>query len=240
MRKTIETNRDWRVHWASVGERAGRDELFRQVERTIGGKPEPPDQVGLLVEAIMQRLDLCNDDTLLDLCCGNGLITARLAPLCRAALGIDYSLELIEVALERHAMPNTVYLHRAAAEIHSADFLKGPPNKACMNAGLQYFTEAMVERLLATLRALAKCKLSLYFTDVPDAAKLNAFYNTPGRQVEFERRRAAGTEAIGTWWDRDHLRSLFAAAGYAVSIVEPESRRRTAHYRFDVLAHLLR
>jgi SAM-dependent methyltransferase len=240
MRRTIETNRDWRVHWASVGERIRGDELFRQVERTIGGIPERPDQIELLVAAITQRLDLRSDDTLLDLCCGNGLITARLAPFCGAAVGIDYSLELIEVAREHHAMPNTVYLHRAASEIHLSDFCNGAPNKACVNAGLQYFTEVMVERLLASLRALAQHRFVLFCSDVPDAAKLNDFYDTPERRVEFEQRRAAGTEAIGTWWDRDHLRSLFAAAEYAVSLIEPEPRRGTAHYRFDVLAHLLR
>jgi hypothetical protein len=37
MKETIETNRDWRVFWKSVGERTGRDDLFRQVGRTVGG-----------------------------------------------------------------------------------------------------------------------------------------------------------------------------------------------------------
>jgi RimJ/RimL family protein N-acetyltransferase len=36
-RSTIETNRDWRVHWEGVSERSTRDDLLRQVERTIGG-----------------------------------------------------------------------------------------------------------------------------------------------------------------------------------------------------------
>jgi SAM-dependent methyltransferase len=238
-RETIETNRNWVAHWASIGERASKDELFRQVERTVSGRPEPPDQIELLVRAITQRIDLNCNDILLDLCCGNGLITTRLAPLCRAVVGLDYSAYLIEVARERHPMPNTVYLHRAAADLHPRDFCERSPNKACMNAGLQYFTETMVERLLASLRVLLQNELTLYFTDVPDVDRLDAFYDTAQRRVEFDRRRAAGTEAIGTWWNRDHLSSLFTAAGFAVRMIEPDPMRLTAHYRFDALAYLL-
>jgi SAM-dependent methyltransferase len=238
MTKTVETNRDWRTHWASVGERTARDDLFRQVERTVGGKPEPQDQIELVIGSITRRLDLGPDDILLDLCCGNGLITARLAPLCRAAVGIDYSRELIEVARERHALSNTVYLHRAADDLHLADFATGAPTKVCMNAGLQYFTESMTASLLRSLRVLTQSHLMLYFTDVPDAGKIDAFYDTPERRAEFERRRASGTEALGTWWDRAHLAALMTAAGFAFAIVEPEPNRLTARYRFDVLARL--
>lgn len=240
MRMTIETNRDWRAHWTSVGQRTGKDELFRQVERTVGGMPVPPEQIELVIGAIKRRLNLCGDDVLLDLCCGNGLITALLSPQCQAVVGTDYSCELIQVARERSALPNTVYLHRAADDLRPTDFLMGAPTKVCMNAGLQYFTERMVGRLLHSLRGLVQQGLALYFTDVPDAGTIEAFYNTPERWAEFERRRAAGTEAIGTWWDRDHLRSIMEKAGYSVSIIDPEPDRFTAHYRFDVLAHISR
>ena len=56
--------------------------------------------------------------------------------------------------------------------------------------------------------------------------------------VEFERRRATGTEAIGTWWERDHVVGLIEAAGYAAEIIDPDLDRFTAHYRFDLLARL--
>jgi len=240
MRETIETNRDWLAHWTSVGQRTPRDELYRQVERTVGGKPVSPDEIELLTEAITQRLNLGRDDVLLDLCCGNGLITARLSPLCRAVVGADYTIELIQTARERQPMPNTVYLHRAADDLHPTDFPVGPPTKVCMNGGLQYLTEALTKRVLRSLRALARQDLVIFFTDVPDAAKLDAFYNTPERRAEFEWRRAAATEPMGTWWDRDHLRGLMQSANYAASIIEPDPGRSTAHYRFDVLAHFVR
>ena len=74
----------------------------------------PQEQIELLVRVVAQRLDLNGDDVLLDLCCGNGHVTARLSALCRAVVGADYSLELIQVARESQAKPNVAYLHRSA------------------------------------------------------------------------------------------------------------------------------
>jgi SAM-dependent methyltransferase len=197
-----------------------------------------PEQIELVVGAIKRRLNLSGQEVLLDLCCGNGLITARLSPWCRTIVGADYSWELIQVARERSAMPNTVYLHRAADDLRPTDFPNGAPTKICMNGGLQYFTEIMFGCVLHSLQGLVHRELALYLTDVPDAGKMRAFYNTPERWAEFERRRAARTEAIGTWWHRNHLKSIMENAGYTVRILDPEPERYTAHYRFDVLAHL--
>ena len=91
MKETFESNRDWHAHWTSVGQRAAEHDLLRQVERTIGGMPEPQNQIELLISAIRRRLDLRREDILLDLCCGNGLITAQLSHWCRAVVGVDYS-----------------------------------------------------------------------------------------------------------------------------------------------------
>jgi SAM-dependent methyltransferase len=197
-------------------------------------KPVPPDQIDVLVRDVAGALDLGRDDLLLDLCCGNGLITFRLSRLCRTVVGADYSPDLIEIARERHSRPNTVYLHRAADALRPSDLPMGLPTKVCVNSGLQYFTVAMAESLLRSLRLLQD-ELTIYLTDVPDSGKLGVYYSGQQRWEEFERRRAEGTEAIGSWWDRDHLHSLFTAAGYSCTMLDPASDRSMAHYRFDVL-----
>jgi SAM-dependent methyltransferase len=234
--QTIETNRDWFRYWGDILHRTGEDDFFRQVGRTVGGAPTPPAQLDLPVSAVTRGLALNRQDVLLDLCCGNGLITARLSELCKAVVGVDYSAELIRIANERHARPNITYLHRAAEDLHPADFVSGTPNKVCMNFALQHFTAAMVDRLLRSLRKLTRHELILYFSDVPDVEKLRQFYNTATRWAEFEQGRARRTEVIGTWWSRDHLVSLFEAAGYGIRIIDVEPERNTAHYRFDLLA----
>jgi SAM-dependent methyltransferase len=238
MSKTVETNRDWRTHWNTVNERVAKDELLRQVERTVAGQPLPQEQIALLLGDITGHLNLGPADILLDLCCGNGLLTAHLAERCGSAVGIDYSRDLVEIARERNVSANTAYLQKAAEDIVAADFPAGRPNKVSMNAGLQHFTRDMVAKMMPALREAADPQMLLFFTDVPDGNRIDAFYNTPERWAEYERRRAAGTEAIGTWWDRNDLTALMEIAGFEVTLVEPAPQRQTSHYRFDVLGRL--
>lgn len=87
-------------------------------------------------------------------------------------------------------------------------------------------------------RRLSTADLELLFTAVSDADKLDRFYNTPERRAEYERRSAAGNEAIGTWWNRDHLISIFLGAGYVANAIDLDPTLTSARYRFDVLARL--
>ena len=234
--ETIEDHRDWRGFWESIGERTSRDDHFGQVGRTVGGKPVSSEQTPLLVEAIRQALELEPSDVLLDLCCGNGLITVALAPLCRWIVAADFSLELIDTARERFSAANIVYLHRAVEELEAGDFTHGAPTKVCMNGALQHFTEAGLNEVLTTIGRLRNDRLVLSFTDVPDADRLSAFYDSPERRAAYERRRAEGSDAMGTWWSREHLAAIMEAAGYEVSFPPHDPRRFTSHYRFDLCA----
>ena len=238
MKKTIESTRDWRTFWARAVENAGTGDLFRQVGRTVVGEPEPKEQLEILLGVITEGLKLGQDDVLLDLCCGNGLVTARLSPLCRLIVAVDYSNELIQVAKMTNSASNITYMSRSVEDLLPGDLPPTGPTKICMNAGLQYFTGPILHRLLVSLRRLACVDLELLFTAVPDAERLERFYNTPERRAEYERRSAGGNEAIGTWWDRTHLISIFQQEGYDARAVDQNPSLHTAHYRFDVWAHL--
>ncbi|MBR7621783.1 class I SAM-dependent methyltransferase [Phenylobacterium sp. 20VBR1] len=233
MPDTLPTDRDWRRHWDGGAPLA--DDALVQVGRTVGGKPIDAAQMDRLVGAIEDALDLQAGDVLADLCCGNGLITVRLAQRCAAVVGIDYSRELIAVARRDYAGANVTYHQRSAEQIGPGDFPPPGLNKVVMNQGLQYFDEAMLRGLLGNIEAFARGETRLVFTDVPDVARLTAFYDTPERWAAFERARAAGEEALGTWWSRDHLRGVLEDFGYAVAF-QVDPGRFTAHYRFDVLA----
>lgn len=237
MTGTIETTRNWHAHWKSSGRRGrAADDFYAQVERTVGGQPVPAEQLDLVAEAVRSALELDHCDALLDLCCGNGLLTVKLAPHCRAVFAVDYADELIEIACRYNGMKDIAYLNRAASELAPADFARLRPNKVCMNAGLQYFTVEMTSNLLKSLLPAIGSRAPLYFSDIPDAAKLFEFYDTPARRAEFEHRRIEGTEAIGTWWSRADLRRIFEDAGYRADFIDQDPRRFTASYRYDLLA----
>jgi cyclopropane fatty-acyl-phospholipid synthase-like methyltransferase len=236
MTETIENKRDWHIHWNTVGDRAGPREFLSQVERTIGGRPIDDKQIMLAVEAARAALDLTESDCLLDLCCGNGLLTVRLAAACQSTYAVDFSKYLIEVARRYHIAPTLKYIHCSVIDLTVMQLNGRYPNKISMITALQYFTEANLKRLLDSLSGLRDSSATLYFSDVPDIDRLRVFYDTPERRADFECRWAAGIEAVGTWWSRRDLAEVLAGHGYSAEFRNQDSHRFGAHYRFDLLA----
>ncbi len=232
---TLVIPRDWRAHWNSVAQRCGRGEHLRQVERTEAGLPMPARRLACLVERIVDVLRLSPRTDLLDLCCGNGVLTRQLAARCRQVIGIDFSAELIAIARGDHAADNILYLPGSAADLAGALDGRAMPGRICVNSGLQYFGPDLLADMLQGAARASEGAAEIFCTDVPDVTRLYDFYDTPQRRADFIRRRAAGTEAIGTWWHADDIARIAAACGYRAAILPPEAERNTAHYRFDVL-----
>jgi cyclopropane fatty-acyl-phospholipid synthase-like methyltransferase len=232
---TIESERDWRAYFNSLGERVGPQDLFRQVGRTIGGEPMNDQQILFLVEDTCAALDLNAGDCLLDLCCGNGQVTVQLAAVCSSTVAVDASEFLIDVA-RRYRPPAVQYVNCSVTELTIAQLGGWRPSKICMLAALQHFTVTSLTQLIRALGAITGHGVPLYFADVPDVDHLFDFYNTRERRADYERRKAAGTEAIGTWWSTGHLAELFASHGYSAEVRNQDRRRSGTHYRFDLLA----
>ena len=235
--KTVENLRDWRRYWNTWPQQLEQTDFLRQVERTQGGEPANQEQLRLVVEAISGALALGGGDFLVDLCCGNGLVTKQLSPACRRIVGVDYSSTLIDVARRYHAAANGAYLRAAADEIGPEPWGKENPTKILMCDSLQYFTEASLRSLLAAMNRLTDGQSPILFTGVPDVGRIDAFYNTEARRAEYEKRVREGTEAIGTWWRRESLAEILLEFGYEAGILAQDPRRFTSRYRFDLLAH---
>ena len=67
-------------------------------------------QVDLEIEAVMALLK--EDDTLLDMGCGNGFSTVRYAEKCREVVGADYSEGMIQSACERFRTENLKFVEQ--------------------------------------------------------------------------------------------------------------------------------
>jgi cyclopropane fatty-acyl-phospholipid synthase-like methyltransferase len=236
MIKKVETKRDWRSYWAEAVSRTGPEEFAAQVGYTISGQPLDAVHHDMIEQAVRENLAIVSSDCVLDLCCGNGIVTKRIAALARHIYGVDFSPALIEVARQHFSGSDITYICRSATELGSVDVRGDRITKVYMLAALQYFTEETVPTLMSTIGELSGGKAPVYFTDIPDIDHLWDFYNTAERRAEYQRRRAAGTEAIGTWWSKQTLTELLERSGYTVHIVLQDMARFGAHYRFDLLA----
>ena len=80
---------DWLSYWNAQPLQADERDFLRQVGKTVNGVPVAWEEVDLIVEALRSGLQLNASDTVLDLCCGNGLITRRVAGACGTIIGVD-------------------------------------------------------------------------------------------------------------------------------------------------------
>ncbi len=226
---------NWKDFWGKFPNQFAKDEFIKQVGKTVQGQPISIEQLDHLIRDVVQKLDLKAEDVVLDLCCGNGLITSAIAKNCQSIVGVDFSKPMIEIAREYHNSINTKYLNMSVLDI-TAENLQSPKSftKIYMYEGLQYFQEAQLPHLIQTLLALSSERVIILFAGVPDMDKIREFYDTPERQLEYETRKRLGTEAVGTWWEKTFIRQVCGDHGLQCDFLSQHHLSHTARYRFDI------
>ena len=69
----------WERYWTTYPKTLSKKDYMKQVQKVFRGHPIPEWKFKIIVSEICHRLKLEEEDILLDLCCGNGLITKELA-----------------------------------------------------------------------------------------------------------------------------------------------------------------
>ncbi len=227
--------RDWTKYWATLPVSVGRDQYLEQVGKVFQGKTLSDEAFNWMIDQICERLDLQENDVLLDLCCGNGVITKRLADRVARVVGVDYSQPLIDIAWSDHAAPNVSYV-RMPAQDTSRESLGSPDgfSKVLMYEALQHFPVRDFSNLLNTIVGVTRPGFRLLFGSVPDRARRWAFFNTPKRRMHFYVRKLLRNDAIGSWWDRQFMTDRCDELDLVCEFHEQDPVLHTAHYRFDV------
>ena len=223
----------WRSHW-NTAPNVLSDDPFKQVGKTVQGRAVTVRQLRIMVRSIVDHLALRPADRVLDLGCGNGMITVQVAQHCSSMLAVDFSAPLIASARSQHSGAHIDYVETDVTDL-PVGILSDRFDKIYMQEALQHLDEADLSRLLGSLARSASHAAPLFFGAVPDAMRLRSFYDTPERYAEYQSCLSLGTEAIGTWWDRDRLASIARLNGYATRFLPQNEGLHTAHYRFDVL-----
>lgn len=227
---------DWRHFWNNIPAQYEDTDFFRHVGKTVGGQPISEEQMSSIVRQIQECLSLGPEDIVLDLCCGNGLITNQIAKLCRRIAGVDYSGHLINIARTYHCPANAAYYLASVTEITPDIFPADERfSKIYMYEALQHLDEKDLAIMMERLRQLAIDGCPIFLGSVPDMAHIWDFYNTPERKEDYLRRKVEGREAIGTWWERKTLETIARDAGFNCVFIEQPQVLHSAHYRFDVL-----
>jgi cyclopropane fatty-acyl-phospholipid synthase-like methyltransferase len=203
-----------------------------QVARTVLKVPIDDQQWQLQLAEIERKLDPGSDDTLLDLCAGNGLIAKPFSRKCRSVTAVDVSRTLLE-RIDPVAYPNIVVTIGDIREVSlpAAEFSKG-----VMYTSLQYFSEREAIGIFETIRNAMSAGGIFLIGDIPDVDRIFDFYNKPEWVAAYFDSLKGSKPAMGTWFKKDILCEMAKYVGFSrvVALAQPP-HLITSHYRFDLL-----
>ncbi len=226
--------RNWTDYWKNVApaESDSTDEAMRQVGKTTLGAPVHREHLDLIVRTIVEQLDLSSTDAVVDLGCGNGLITDRVAANVKALVGIDVSPVLIADAGQYRTADNVTY--RVGDLTQPTTLGNLDVAKAYSYEVLQHLVRPDLAALLGWLRT--RSEVTTFFAgSLPDRDRIRSFYDTDDRWQMYERRVKEGIEQIGTWWTKSEVGSVAQSCGFEALFYDQDPKLYTAHYRFDVV-----
>ncbi|WP_042302095.1 class I SAM-dependent methyltransferase [Paraburkholderia kururiensis] len=209
------------------------DDFWGQVKRTVRGKPVPAEQIEMIVGVIKEVLALRPDDTVLDLACGNGALSARLTDSCAALVGVDISPYLIDVAQQHFAQPSRVeFVADGAAQYLAAARAPERFTKVLCYGSFAYFPH---DDARETLRLLGERFVNverIFIGNLPDRDRAGAFY-APREPLPGELDDPQAQ--IGIWRTQAQFAELAAQAGWDAAFSTMPGGFFSVHYRYDVL-----
>ena len=224
---------NWKNTWNDLA--ASTTSLERQVGRIYCNRSQPDPEVplALSIANIARHLQLKPSEALLDVCCGNGLLTLRLAQSCRQVVGVDFSPAMIKVA-QGNALPNIEYIVgdvRNLPELPHERF-----DKICLNFSFQYFENYETGRtVIAGLLKKLKPGGRILISDIPDRSRQWHFYRTWKSRLFLIYQKLNGKNAMGKFWCRHEIASICRELQVEGIFLPQTSELPYSHYRFDYL-----
>ncbi len=225
-------NDHWSKFWTGrdVDSRMRNDQV--EVLRVRNGQPIAQDQWIFTVSHVAAQLALDPGDSLLDLCCGNGLFCDAFSSTVSRISAVDISENLVERLRERN-LPNVDVF---AMDINKIEFPAGSFTKILWYAGIQYLSEPQIIDMMSKIRRWLKPGGRLLIGDIPDRKKIWAYFNTSERRHAYFDNLKQGTPIIGTWLDPEWLTQLCLYAGFSEAAAKPQHHELIyADFRFDLI-----
>jgi ubiquinone/menaquinone biosynthesis C-methylase UbiE len=229
----IQDNEYWSRFWSEYKADIAEKDEQSQVLRTRNKLPIDKDIWEFTVSDVAGQLALTYDDTLLDLCCGNGLFSSAFSSQVAKIEAVDISAPLIE-RLNSKGLSN---VHALANDIRKVDFKDQSFSKVLWYAGIQYIDESDIIKMIRKIRRWMKPGGILMIGDIPDRKKLWKYFDTIARQDIYFDALERREPIIGTWLDAEWIEKLCFSSGFtAAHAVEQNDKLIYADFRYDLVA----
>jgi cyclopropane fatty-acyl-phospholipid synthase-like methyltransferase len=222
----------WKEFWIKHSCATKFDPPQVQVLRTINKQPISDEEFNAILKDIEEKMDINIGDVVLDLCCGNGLITTYLAPKCKKVVGVDFAQDLtLQIDLVKYSNISIII-----EDILRVQFEQKTFDKILIYAGIQYLSVVETIYFFESVVKWLKNDGLFFIGDVPDQSRLWNFYNSNERQAVYFEALKNDAPLIGTWFEPQWLINLGKYSGFKkVDILSQPASLPYSHYRFDMI-----
>ena len=223
----------WAQFWSEYEFDANSVDEQSQVFRTRDRIPIDEDSWEYTVELVAKHMQFKSNDTLLDICCGNGLFTEAYSGLVESITAVDISDPLINTLKSK----NIANVDAFSDDVRNICFPESSFSKVLWYAGIQYLPESDIVNYLKELILWMKPNGILLIGDIPDRQKLWDYFNTPERVSLYFDGIGIQKPIIGTWLDPNWIEALCLCSGFKkVEIIQQDTKLIYSDFRYDIIA----
>ena len=222
---------DWQKYW---NELAQNSDFHAQVGRTVANKSLDNEIVEQITKRIVHYLDLQPSDILIDVCCGNGMISRQLAQYCQKVIAVDISPQQIALANQFNAAENITYLVGDALNL--SEIVHYQANKINLYFSFQYLDS--LQKGEKALSEMKKCLLSegkIFIGDVPEKERCKHFYTSLRSKIWFLYYELRNRNPMGKFWSYKEMYFIAKKTGFTIEKIAQPAKLPYSHYRCDFL-----
>lgn len=221
----------WKVYYRDSPSLKSTHPQIR-VMRTKFGVPISEEDWKKTVGYLKRKLKLSKDKTVLDLCCGNGLLSLEFAKYVKHVDAIDFTDTMIE-ELNSHQIKN---IHTKIADVNTVELPDNAYDIIIIYFAIQHFDKSETVRLIKKLKTSLKKDGVIYIGDIPNEERLWHFFYTQEFRFKYYEGLINSQPVLGTWSSKSFFVNLGEYLNFKkVKIIKQKKYMINNHYRFDVL-----
>ncbi len=220
---------NWKNFW---NKKSLEKNAQQQVGRVKNGKVLPNKILNVIAEDIKQKINLKASDTLLDVCCGNGILSVELARHCKQLTAIDFSDLLITQAKKNQAKNNIHFMQGDALNLD----INTQFDKIVLYFSFQYFdTYDKGFLVIKNLKKHLKPNGNILLGDIPNATKKHIYYNTLQKKIRLIKQTFLKQNDMGKFWSETEMNKICEQLNLQGELITQKQELPFYNYRFDYL-----
>lgn len=190
----------------------------------------------LAITDLVRKLELKNNENLLDIGCGAGLLEIAFSPWLKKIYGLDYSKEMVGIAKKNTDELNNVVIEHA--DIRNLPFSEKFFDKVLVNSVIQYLNNlSEVQTAFQELERVTMKNSRILISLIPDANKkemfLKGYYNMGLSEEEIKHKIELSENII--WFEKNELKIIAESYDFQVIDISTPVNRFQKKYYFDML-----